>query len=387
MAFQQYNSAALKERTRKQLEYEEYLAKKMSEEEDKRQKKYGFSLYNLKDHLQEDYDPKTSLGNRDQYEKRTGSIYKDESPNSNDGKMSPALHNVLHPPVIGDRIDSKTILSKPKPLRSNSRTAKKWHRDRQNYTRKKGKKGKKTRDPPPAAGGGRKRRRKQRGGNTPECLTTEYSYAQLENRIGETFHVKVPEIDFMNDGNYRLEDYGIDGEGGEGDGIGLRGVSGGANGDFHVDATDITNHRVRICKLDDGSEKNPQAGGRRKKRRKTRKKKRSKKGGYDSCVGKTPTPEEYCANILDIPVSNAECDDNTGLCLEMEETSPLDFSPHTPDYDPDETERMLPDDDFSLEDTTSGGSRKKRKKTRKNKRSKKRRGKKRKTRKKRRKRR
>ena len=39
----------------------------------------------------------------------------------------------------------------------------------------------------------------------------------------------------MNDGNYRLEDYGIDGQGGEGDGIGLVGVSGGANGDFHVD--------------------------------------------------------------------------------------------------------------------------------------------------------
>ena len=204
----------------------------------------------------------------------------DESPNSNDGKMSPALRNVLHPPDIGDRIDSKTILHKPKPGKWSRKTAKKWHKDRQNYTRKKGKKGKKTGDPPPAAG-----------------------------------------------------------------------------------------------------------GRRRKKRRKTRKNKRSKKGGYDSCVGKTPTPEEYCANILDIPVSNAECDDNTGLCLQMEETFPLDFSPHTPDYDPDEMERMLPDDDFSLEDTTSGGSRKKRGKTRRNKRSKKRRVKKRKTRKRRKKRR
>ena len=260
MAFQQYNSAALKERTRKQLEYEEYLAKKMSEEEDKRQKKYGFSLYNLKDHLQEDYDPKTSLGNRDQYEKRTGSIYKDESPNSNDGKMSPALHNVLHPPVIGDRIDSKTILLKPSAKKSNSRTAKKWARDKRNYTRKKR--------------GGRRKRKKQKGGNTPVCHTTEYTYAQLENRIGETFHVKAPETDFMNEGNYRLEDYGIDGQGGEGDGIGLVGISGGANGDFHVDAGDIDNHRVRICKLDVGSEEKRQAGGRR---RKTRKNKRSKK--------------------------------------------------------------------------------------------------------------
>ena len=141
------------------------------------------------------------------------------------------------------------------------------------YGKKKPKKVKRSKSAPQ----GGKRKRKQRGGNTPECQTTEYTYAQLENRIGETFHVKAPETDFMNDGNYRLEDYGIDGQGGEGDGIGLVGVSGGANGDFHVDAGDIDNHRVRICKLDDGSEEKRQAGGRRKKRRKTRKNKRSKK--------------------------------------------------------------------------------------------------------------
>ncbi len=51
--------------------------------------------------------------------------------------MSPALRNVLHPPVIGDRIDSKTIILKPSAKKSNSRTAKKWARDRRNYTRKK----------------------------------------------------------------------------------------------------------------------------------------------------------------------------------------------------------------------------------------------------------
>lgn len=261
MAFTQYNSAAVADRERRQKEYEKYLAKKMSEEEDKRQEKYAFIL-NSPDVI-ENYDPKTSLQNMGRDTMREGSIYsKDESPNSNDGKMSPALWNVLYPPVIGDRIDSKTILLKPSPKKSNSRTAKKWHKDRQNYTRKKR--------------GGR-RKRKQRGGNTPECQTTQYTYAQLENREGETFYVKAPETDFMNDGNYRLEDYGIDGQGGEGDGIGLVRVSGGANGDFHVDAGDIDNGRVRICKLDDGSEEKRQAGGRRKKRRKTRKNKRSKK--------------------------------------------------------------------------------------------------------------
>ena len=123
-------------------------------------------------------------------------------------------------------------------------------------------------------------KRKQRGGNTPACQTTEYTYAQLRDREGVTFHVKAPETDFMNDGNYRLEDYGIDGQGGEGAGIGLVGVSGGANGDFHVDAEDIDNHRVRICKLDDGSEEKRQAGGRRKKRRKRRKKKKKVKSHF-----------------------------------------------------------------------------------------------------------
>ena len=281
MAFQQYNSAALKERTRKQLEYEEYLAKKMSEEEDKRQKKYGFSLYNLKDHLQEDYDPKTSLGNRDQYEKRTGSIYKDESPNSNDGKMSPALHNVLHPPVIGDQIDSRTILSKPKPLKSNSRTAKKWHRDRQNYTRKKGKKGKKTRDPPPAAGGGRKRRRKQRGGNTANCETAQLNYHDLSNKIEMMLEVKVPNWwRGMNDGPYKLVEYNVeDSDAAE---MGQPGIFGigletpdGQNG-FFIPKTDIENETVRLCAPSVDNDTAP-AGGRRKKRRKTRKNKRSKK--------------------------------------------------------------------------------------------------------------
>ena len=277
MAFQQYNSAALKERRRRQQEYEEYLAKKMSEEEDKRQKKYGFILDSP--NVIENYDPKTSgEGNFGQNEKRIGSIYnKDESPNSNDGKMSPALRDVFFRPIEVAPINPSDVMKRGTRKKHSPSSARYYGEGRRRtakiYGKKKPKKVKRSKSAPQ----GGKRKRKQRGGNTPACQTTEYTYAQLENREGETFHVKAPETDFMNDGNYRLEDYGIDGQGGEGDGIGLVGVSGGANGDFHVDAGDIDNHRVRICKLDDGSEEKRQAGGRRKKRRKTRKNKRSKK--------------------------------------------------------------------------------------------------------------
>ena len=86
MAFEQYRSAALEKRRKREKEYEEYLAKKMGEEEDKRQKKYGFSLYNLKDHLKEDYDG-TSLPNMGLDTMREGKIYTPEPPNSNHGKM------------------------------------------------------------------------------------------------------------------------------------------------------------------------------------------------------------------------------------------------------------------------------------------------------------
>ena len=273
MAFQQYNSAAYK---KKQAEYEKRLAEKIqgqNKREDERQKKYGFILDSP--NVIENYDPKTSgEGNFGQNKKRIGSIYKDESPNSNDGKMSPALRDVFFRPIQGDKIDPEDVMKRKTRQKHTPRSAQYYKKGRnitaKIYGKKKPKKVKRSKSAPR----GGKRKRKQRGGNTPECQTTEYSYAQLENRIGETFHVKAPETDFMNDGNYRLEDYGIDGQGGEGDGIGLVGVSGGANGDFHIDAGDITNHRVRICKLDDGSEEKRQAGGRR---RKTRKNKRSKK--------------------------------------------------------------------------------------------------------------
>ena len=277
MAFTQYNSAAFNERRKREQEYEEQLAKKMSEEEDKLQKKYGFMLDSP--NVIENYDPKTSgEGNFGQNEKRIGSIYnKDESPNSNDGKMSPALRDVFFRPIEVAPINPRDVMKRGTRKKHSPSSARYYGEGRRRtakiYGKKKPKKVKRSKSAPQ----GGKRKRKQRGGNTPACQTTEYTYAQLENREGETFHVKAPETDFMNDGNYRLEDYGIDGQGGEGDGIGLVGVSGGANGDFHVDAGDITNHRVRICKLDDGSEEKRQAGGRRKKRRKTRKNKRSKK--------------------------------------------------------------------------------------------------------------
>ena len=277
MAFTQYNSVAFNERRKREQEYEEQLAKKMSEEEDKRQKKYGFILDSP--NVIENYDPKTSgEGNFGQNEKRIGSIYnKDESPNSNDGKMSPALRDVFFRPIEVAPINPSDVMKRGTRKKHSPSSARYYGEGRRRtakiYGKKKPKKVKRSKSAPQ----GGKRKRKQRGGNTPACQTTEYTYAQLENREGETFHVKAPETDFMNDGNYRLEDYGIDGQGGEGAGIGLVGVSGGANGDFHVDAGDIDNHRVRICKLDDGSEEKRQAGGRRKKRRKTRKNKRSKK--------------------------------------------------------------------------------------------------------------
>ena len=111
MAFTQYNSAALKERRRRQQEYEEYLAKKMSEEEDKRQKNYAFIL-NSPDVI-ENYDPKTSgEGNFGQNKKRIGSIYKDESPNSNDGKMSPALRDVFFRPIEVAPINPRDVMKR-----------------------------------------------------------------------------------------------------------------------------------------------------------------------------------------------------------------------------------------------------------------------------------
>ena len=278
MAFQQYNSAAYKN---KQAEYEKRLAEKIqgaNKREDERQKKYGFLLEppNVIPNYM-DAPAKKGEGNLGKDQMRTGSIYKDESPNSNDGKMSPALEGVFFRPIEVAPINPEHVMKRGTRKKHSASSARYYKEGRRRTAKIYGKNKKKPKKVKRSKSAPRGGKRKQRGGNTPACQTTEYTYAQLENREGETFHVKAPETDFMNEGNYRLEDYGIDGQGGEGDGIGLVGVSGGANGDFHVDAGDIDNHRVRICKLDDGFEEKRQAGGRRKKLRKTRKNKRSKK--------------------------------------------------------------------------------------------------------------
>lgn len=278
MAFHQYDSAAYK---KKQAEYEKRLTEKIEREnkrEDERQKKYGFILDSP--NLIENYDPKTSgEGNFGQNKKRIGSIYKYESPNSNDGKMSPALRDVFFRPIQGDKIDPEDVMKRRTRKKHTPRSAEYYKKGRKRtakiYGNKNKEKSKVIRSK--SAPGGGKRKRKQRGGNTPECRTREYTYAELENRIGETFYVKVPPGEFWQDGNYILEEYNINGDGNAGRGIGLVGAGNGSNGDFHVDGSDIDSHEVRICKLDDGSEEKRQAGGIRKKRRKTRKNKKSKK--------------------------------------------------------------------------------------------------------------
>ena len=265
MAFQQYNSAAYK---KKQAEYKKRLAVKIQGEnnrEDERQKKYGFLLEppNVIPNYM-DAPAKKGEGNLGKDKTRTGRIYTYESPNSNDGKMSPALRDVLHPPVIGDRIDSKTILLKPSAKKSNSRTAKKWARDRKNFTLKKR--------------GGRRKRRKQRGGNTANCETAQLNYNDLANKIDKILEVKVPNWWHMNDGPYKLVEYDVEdidaAEMGQPGifGIGLESP----NGAFFIPETDIRNETVRLCAPSVDNDTAP-AGGRRKKRRKTRKNKRSKK--------------------------------------------------------------------------------------------------------------
>ena len=173
MAFQQYNSAALKERRRRQQEYEEYLAKKMSKEEDKRQKKYGFMLDSP--NVIENYDPKTSgEGNFGQNEKRIGSIYnKDESPNSNDGKMSPALRDVFFRPIEVAPINPRDVMKrgtrKKHSPRSAAYSAEGRRKTAKIYGKKNKKKPKKVKRAKSAPRGGRrktkrnKRSKKRRG--------------------------------------------------------------------------------------------------------------------------------------------------------------------------------------------------------------------------------
>ena len=204
-------------------------------------------------------------------------ILSESLPNRDDDEMSQQLKNIFHPPVKAKQIDPVKIMKRRTRKKHSPRSAEYNARMRRKtakiYGKKKPKKVKRSKSAPR---GGRRKRKKQRGGNTPECQTREYTYAELENKIGETFYVKVPPGEFWQDGNYILEEYNINGDGNAGHGIGLVGAGNGSNGNFHVDGSDIDSHEVRICKLDDGSEEKRQAGGIRK-RRKTRKNKRSKK--------------------------------------------------------------------------------------------------------------
>ena len=276
MAFEQYRSAALEKRRKKEKEYEEYLAKKMGEEEDKRQKKYGFMLEppNVIPNYM-DAPAKKGEGNLGVDTIREGKIYTPEP--TGDDRMSPALRDVFFRPIEVAPINPEVVMKRGTRKKHSASSARYYKEGRRKtakiYGKKKPKKVKRSKSAPQ----GGKRKRKQRGGNTPACQTTEYTYAELENRIGETFYVKVPPGEFWQDGNYILKEYNINADRNAGRGIGLVGAGNGSNGNFHVDGSDIDSHEVRICKLDDGSEEKRQAGGRRKKRRKTRKNKRSKK--------------------------------------------------------------------------------------------------------------
>lgn len=169
MAFQLYNSAAYK---KKQEEYEKRLAEKISRREDQRQEKYGFLLNSP--NVIEDYDPKTSgQGNRGQDKKRIGSIYKDESPNSNDGKMSPALRDVFFQPIKADRIDPEDVMKRRTRRKHTPRSAAYSAEGRRKtakiYGKKNKKKPKKVKRAKSAPRGGRrktkrnKRSKKRRG--------------------------------------------------------------------------------------------------------------------------------------------------------------------------------------------------------------------------------
>ena len=147
MAFTQYKSAELQDRIRRQNEYEEYLAKKMSKEEDERQK-YAFSLTSP-DVIPNYMDSPTKKGeeNMGQGKKRTGRIYTPEP--KVDDRISPQLQKALFLPIKVEPSDPLKILLKPSRKKSNSRTAKKIAKDKKRFTLKRGR------------GGGR---RKQRGG-------------------------------------------------------------------------------------------------------------------------------------------------------------------------------------------------------------------------------
>ena len=157
MAFTQYNSAAYKKR---QEDYEKRLAEKMSKEEDERQKK-SFMLG--PPNVIKNYDPKTSMRRG---HLRTGSIYKDESPNSNDGKMSPALKDIFFRPIEVAPINPDKVMKNKTRRKDTPRSARYSAEGRRRtakiYRKKKKKGAPETIRSKSAPGGRRKKRRKSR---------------------------------------------------------------------------------------------------------------------------------------------------------------------------------------------------------------------------------
>lgn len=161
MAFSQYDSVAYKKR---QEDYEKRLAEKMrekmSKKEYERQKK-SFMLG--PPNVIENYDPKTSMRRG---RLRTGSIYKDESPNSNDGKMSPALKDIFFRPIEVAPINPDKVMKNKTRRKDTPRSARYSAEGRRRtakiYRKKKKKGAPETIRSKSAPGGRRKKRRKSR---------------------------------------------------------------------------------------------------------------------------------------------------------------------------------------------------------------------------------
>ena len=121
MAFQQYNSAALKKRQKKYKEHLENITKRQSKKEQERQKR-SFLLESP--NVIEDYDPKTSgEGNRGQDKKRIGSIYTEELKADKDDRMSPDLEKALFRPIKVESISREEIMKKKTRKKHTPRSA------------------------------------------------------------------------------------------------------------------------------------------------------------------------------------------------------------------------------------------------------------------------
>lgn len=163
MAFQQYNSAALKERRRRQQEYEEYLAEKISKEEDERQKR-SFSLNSpniIPNYM--DAPAKKGEGNLGKDQTRTGSIYTPEP--TGDDRMSPALEGVFFRPIEVAPINPEVVMKRRTRRKHTPRSAAYSAEGRRKtakiYGKKNKKKSKKVKRSKSAPRGGRRKKRRK----------------------------------------------------------------------------------------------------------------------------------------------------------------------------------------------------------------------------------